>query len=142
VTKNEFVAELSRLQREHESSDGNVNCIGSHGCSQSVNCMFCNDCERCYKSTHSNRCKDSSFLTHCHDCQSCYSSAYCESSAHCINSNYLVNCTSCTECTYCFGCVGLERKDFHILNKPYGRQEYFKMVLGLRRELGLAAHKG
>ena len=42
----------------------------------------------------------------------------------------------CSDCTYCFGCVGLVGKDFHILNEPYGRTEYFAMVSTLSRDLG------
>ena len=44
-------------------------------------------------------------------------------------------CIDCNGCTYCFGCVGLSKKDFHILNEPYERQEYFAKVSELRRAL-------
>jgi hypothetical protein len=43
----------------------------------------------------------------------------------------------CSGCTYCFGCVGLSRKDFHILNQPYDRSTYFKITSKLTRDLGL-----
>jgi hypothetical protein len=33
--------------------------------------------------------------------------------------------------------VGLQNKDFHILNEPYARDEYFKITRELERELGL-----
>jgi hypothetical protein len=42
-----------------------------------------------------------------------------------------------SECNYCFGCVGLTRADFHILNEPYDRSEYFKIVKALTRALRL-----
>lgn len=38
-------------------------------------------------------------------------------------------------CTYCFGCVGLSNKDFHILNEPYARREYFAIVARLNKDL-------
>jgi hypothetical protein len=46
-----------------------------------------------------------------------------------------VRCVGLSGCTYCFGCVGLSKKDFHILNEPYERQVYFEKVEGLRRAL-------
>ena len=55
----------------------------------------------------------------------------------CAQSSYLVKSVDCTGCTYCFGCVGLNKKDFHILNKPYDRSTYFAITSRLVRELGL-----
>ena len=43
----------------------------------------------------------------------------------------------CSSCTYCFGCVGLVRKEFHILNEPYDRKTYFKLVKALMAELAV-----
>ncbi len=34
----------------------------------------------------------------------------------------------CYECTNCFGCVGLRHKKFHILNKEYSEEEYWKKL--------------
>jgi hypothetical protein len=48
-----------------------------------------------------------------------------------------VKCIGCVGSTYCFGCVGLHKKDFHILNEPYDRAAYFAKVAALSRELGL-----
>jgi hypothetical protein len=49
----------------------------------------------------------------------------------------LIRSVALTNCTYCFGCVGLSGKDFHILNEPYGRSEYFSIARRLERELKL-----
>ncbi len=43
--------------------------------------------------------------------------------------------TACVGCAYCFGCVGLSRRDFHILNEPYDRAAYFELTARLAREL-------
>ena len=59
-------------------------------------------------------------------------------SENCTRSSYLVLSRACSECTYCFGCVGLSKKDFHILNVKYTRAEYFRIVKSLQEELGLA----
>ena len=40
----------------------------------------------------------------------------------------------CTDCNYCYGCVGLDRKEFHILNQPYSRREYFEIVKHLKEQ--------
>jgi hypothetical protein len=58
-------------------------------------------------------------------------------SENCSNSAYLVLSKNLSDCTYCFGCVGLSRKDFHILNVGFSRQEYFEIVKKLKKELGI-----
>jgi hypothetical protein len=63
---------------------------------------------------------------HCVDCERCSQCAY------------VVRSIQLTGCTYCFGCVGLTRKDFHILNEPHDRRSYFAITQRLTRELGLA----
>lgn len=67
-------------------------------------------------------------LSGCHHCVECESSS---------GSSYLVRCVGMSSCSYCFGCVGLSGKDFHVLNEPYSRQDYFALVKRLRRDLGL-----
>ena len=59
----------------------------------------------------------------------------CERSAR---SSYLVRSIECSDCTYCFGCVGLSKKDFHLLNQPYDRRTYFALTQKLMRDLRLA----
>ena len=49
-----------------------------------------------------------------------------------------MKCVSLTGCSYCFGCVGLSQRDFHILNEPYGRRDYFAIAKRLTQELRLA----
>jgi len=56
-----------------------------------------------------------------------------------VGSAYLVRCVGLSGCTYCFGCVGLSKKDFHILNEPYDRKTYFDIVAKLSRELRIGA---
>ncbi|MBI5413608.1 hypothetical protein HZA42_04640 [Candidatus Peregrinibacteria bacterium] len=60
------------------------------------------------------------------------------------------NCNFCFACTtssdldfcelvfnskYCFGCIGLNHKEYYILNKPYSREDYFKRVAEIKEEL-------
>ncbi len=138
MTKDEFLRELERLRAEYARAGSNQGCVECIECVACIDCVFCRDCKDCYRSRYSTGCVESSLLTHCERCRRSYSLAYCQESEHCGDSNYLVHCSFCFECDYCFGCVGLVRKDFHILNRKYSRAEYFKELANLRAELGLA----
>jgi hypothetical protein len=137
MTRRQFEAELQRLRREFGDSAENPGSFRCEGCRNCANCMFCQDCEGCYRCTHCSGCQDSSHLTHCADCQNCHGSSYCRRSSNCVGSSYLTLCHACSDCTYCFGCVGLSKKDFHILNVAYTRNEYFRFVKALAADLGL-----
>jgi hypothetical protein len=67
----------------------------------------------------------------------CLGCQHCIESDRCAGSAYLVRSVECTGCTYCFGCVGLNRRDFHILNERYDRATYFETAARLARELRL-----
>lgn len=137
MSRREFESELQRLLREYASEETNPGSIQCVGCRRSVSCMFCTDCEECYRCTHCKGCRTSTHLTHCTDCVGCHDCAYCVSSENCTRSNYLVLSRACSECSYCFGCVGLAKQDFHVLNVKYTRSEYFRIVKALEKELGL-----
>ncbi len=138
VRKEDFELELKRLQGIHEESHANVGCVQVEGCSGCVDCVFCNGCERCFRSRYCNRCVDSVLITHCHDCRRCRQSAYLIECSDCSDSNYLFHSSSCSECDYCFGCVGLLKKEFHILNQKYSRGEYFRIIADLKQQYGIA----
>jgi hypothetical protein len=137
LSRRDFEAALARLTERQEGSEENPGSVRCERCRACVSCMFCRDCEACHRCTHCARCQGSSHLTHCSDCTGCHDCAYCERSERCAGSSYLVLSRDCSDCTYCFGCVGLSKKDFHILNRPYGRAEYFRITEQLRRALGL-----
>ena len=134
-----FLAEYRRLVAEYRERGANVGCVECPGCTGCTDCVFCKGCVRCYRSRYSVDCSESQLLTHCERCRESRSLAYCQDCDHCGDSNYLVSCSYCYECDYCFGCVGLVKKDFHILNKKYSRSDYFREVARLRKELGLEA---
>ncbi len=136
-----FDAALQALLRVHEASEENPGSVRCEGCRACVSCMFCKACQACHRCTHCTGCRTSSHLTHCHDCSGCHECAYCERSENCAGASYLVLCRDCSDCTYCFGCVGLARKDFHILNQPYTRSEYFRIMEKLRGALGLPTRR-
>ncbi|MBI2484672.1 hypothetical protein HYW18_00770 [Candidatus Uhrbacteria bacterium] len=55
-------------------------------------------------------------------------------SANCLFSYLVVNCQRveysmhCYDCENCFGCVGLNRKKFHIFNTPCTEEEYYRLL--------------
>jgi hypothetical protein len=119
-------------------NDGSVECVGCRAC---VACTFCRDSERlcrCHYCVESALCTDCS---HCRGCRTLVACHHCVDSESSVRSSYLVRSVAMTDCTYCFGCVGLSGKDFHVLNEPYGRSEYFELTRRLARELGIAAER-
>lgn len=135
VTPTEFEERLAALARAHEQSVVNVGCLACERCERCSDSTFLKDCKNvtrshyCTSSVDSSDCTQSSFLTACLGC------SHCERCERCVSSAYLVRCMDCSGCTYCFGCVGLSKKDFHILNEPYERQAYFAKVAELRKAL-------
>jgi len=133
-----FEAKYRELVAEFGRERGNTACI---------------ECERCQACSNSTFCKDSERLLRCHfcvRCQGCTDCSQCRGSKgligcqHCIecetcsSSSYLVRSVGLSGCSYCFGCVGLSNKDFHILNQPYSRKDYFAITAKLSKELRLA----
>ena len=132
MKRSEYTEGLSRLRRSLEKTiDNNPLSYECRGCSGCVSCQFSVDCQDCYRSTHCQRCRGLSGCSHCQDCVSCHDCSHCLRSQGCRGSAYLTDCVACSDCTYCYGCVGLSRKEFHILNVPYDRKTYFAMVKAL-----------
>lgn len=137
IGRAEFEAEVRRLREAHEQDTDNERCIECSGCERCKDCTFCKGSKalaRCHYCVDSQRCSD---CTHCRGSKDLVACNHCVASERCVQSSYLVKSVDCTGCTYCFGCVGLSRKDFHILNKPYDRSTYFAITSRLARELGL-----
>jgi hypothetical protein len=44
------------------------------------------------------------------------------------NSNDVEYSAYCHDCRDCFGCVGLKNKQQHVFNRPYGEDDYWKLV--------------
>jgi hypothetical protein len=78
--------------------------------------------------------------TDCHDvnnmyynAERCYNIMGSLQSTNCIVGVFIMYCNethysdSCYNCVSCFGCVGLNKKNYHILNKKYDKEEYLKI---------------
>lgn len=137
LTKSGFERALRDLVQEAKSSrenPGSYKCDGSQRC---YGCMFTTDSVDCFGCTYCGECDKCSECTHCHRCEGCHACSYCVDSVNCSDSSYLVMSEDCSECVFCFGCVGLTKKEFHILNQKFRRDEYFKKLEVLEKEFGL-----
>ncbi|MGB1698310.1 MAG: hypothetical protein ACPHRO_00040 [Nannocystaceae bacterium] len=148
VDLDELMARLTALaeaQRPADGADvpegegGNFDCVGCEGCRRCRFCAACRDCDDC---------------TYCEECVECVScthgvrSVECSDSSHlrdcrgCEDSRYLALCVDCVSCTYCLGCIGLEGKEFHVLNEPVSRSQYFKLAKAVSLEIEVRTHLG
>ena len=132
MNRSEFDAEFSRLLREFGAGEKNPGSFRSEGCTGSMHCMFCKGCSNCYRCTHCQDCEATTGSGHCVRCVGCHDCSHCEDVTACTHSAYLLRCSFCADCNYCLGCVGLAKKEFHILNRPYSRSDYFALVKTLR----------
>lgn len=120
------------------------NCVGDY-ISQSKNCFLCFDTyesEDCMYLKDAFRTKDSADIVFsdgselCYECFSIGLGAYnCNFSNYIRTSSDCEYCELCFNCKHCFGCVGLQSKEFYILNKPYERDEYFKKVAEIKAHM-------
>jgi hypothetical protein len=133
----EFEAALKKLLAQKSSREGNQGCIGCERCERSTDSMFCVDGKALTRCQYCTRCEECVDCSHMTGSSHCLSSTHCVASQRCTGCAYVVRSTGCVGCTYCFGCVGLHKKDFHILNEPYDRAAYFALTERLTRELGL-----
>lgn len=107
-----------------------VVCFDAHECED---CMYIQDCWRtkdCIDMTFS----DGTELSY--ECFSiglntynCHFSNYIRGSSDCEYSELLFNCK------HCFGCVGLQSKEYYILNQPYSKEDWFKKVAEMKDEM-------
>lgn len=87
------------------------------------------------KSSDTYDCDFGSGLELCYDCSQISLSNNC---------NFMMNCAFCNDCEYCyncyyshncFGCVYLQNKEYHILNRPFSREEYLHTTKLIKNEL-------
>jgi hypothetical protein len=111
-----------------------VQCVRCFGCSR---CTFCKESERLVGCHYSTRCRACTDCSHCTGCERLVACHHCVQTEDCTQGRYLVRCFGLSGCNYCFGCVGLSNKDFHILNEPVSRTDYFRITTELSRQLRL-----
>lgn len=120
--------------RTPSANPGSIECVGCSGCQDSTFCRDSRELCRCHYCVRCELCTDCS---HCRGSRALVACTHAVESESSVRSAYIVRCLSVSDCTYLFGCVGLSRKDFHILNEPYERAAYFETTRRLVQELGL-----
>jgi hypothetical protein len=130
-----FEARFHELMSAFGTRRDNEGCVQCVGCAACTRCTFCRESERLVRSHYCVRCRDCMDCSHCRDSVELIGCHHSIDSERCTASSYLVRCVGLSRSSYCFGCVGLSGKDFHVLNEPYSRQEYFALTRRLGREL-------
>ena len=115
----------------------NTNCEWCDDVGNSKNCYLCRsllECENCSYGYRIWGCKNSidlvfSFrMDNSYDCTYCFDSyqlRHSFNSKNCIDSAFLYDCRNCQNC---FMCWNLRNKQYHILNQPYSKEEYFEKI--------------
>ncbi|OIP80533.1 hypothetical protein AUK45_03515 [Candidatus Peregrinibacteria bacterium CG2_30_44_17] len=130
----ELMAKAPRLaivNKQSENSDycnysfANKNCYLTFGNHYEEDCMYG------HYSTKNSSCMDYLQL---YKSELCYGCVFTKNSYRSI---YLGHCDNCQECLFsvdlkgcknCLFCSNLRHKEFHILNEPYSKEEYFKKL--------------
>lgn len=108
----------------------------SKNCYMTFASYTCEDCSYNHRLFYSNDCND---CAQCTKCQLCYECVDCQ---NCYNCNYAVLCEDiidsdfCYDCRgvqNCFGCVGLRKKQYHIFNEKFSKEEYRAKVSELKK---------
>ena len=137
----EFAQRFRQLVRDHQRDEGNHGCVSVEHCTRCRDCTFCRHSVDLLRSHYCIECERCVDCAHCRGSQDLLSCMHTTASRRCSQSAYLERCVDCRDCHYCFGCVGLSGRDFHILNEPYERSEYFKITAALSRALNAAERK-
>jgi hypothetical protein len=135
LTARSFESRFRELVSSFGGERGNDSCVECERCTACAHSTFCRDSERLVRCHFCVRCALCTDSSHCRGSKSLIGCQHCIDSEGCSTSSYLIRCVSLTGCTYCFGCVGLSQRDFHVLNEPYGRRDYFAVTRRLAQEL-------
>ena len=137
TNRTEFERALEAILKSAGAGTDNPGSYKSTGCERCYDCMFTTDSEQCYQCTYCKNCQKCTNCTHCHACTDTHVSNYCQHSHRLAGCSYVILSHDCYDCVFCFGCVGLVKKEFHILNQPFRRDEYFRIVKDLKAAFSL-----
>lgn len=136
-----FFDQLYELQCKtphfHKLGKNNTNCDYADDVWESKNIYMsrslaqCEDLMYIYRILKS---KDSVDITYCYDLEQCYECAYCFKG---YNLKFSLDCNDCSDSYFLYDCRGtrnsfmcwnLRNKEYHILNKPYSKEEYKEKI--------------
>lgn len=133
----QFYELFIKAPKPHQFGINNIECDYCDDVWDSKNCYLCRslaNCENLFYSYRTLRCRDSYDLTYCYDAEKSYDCTYCFKT---YNVKYAFNTRDsmdsaflydCRNVKNCFMCWNLRNKDYHILNQPYSKEEYFKKI--------------
>jgi hypothetical protein len=137
LTATVFQRRLRELLKGAASQRECVACVQCTNCTGLQRCTFCRDSTNLLRCHYCVACSMCSDCTHCRRSHHLTSCQHCDACDGCSGCAYLVHSTRLAGCSYCFGCVDLSGCDFHILNQPYQRTDYFDLVRRLSAELSV-----
>ena len=122
---------LHGIQNENVTGDYLVNCKNAHLCFDSEDLWDCRHVTQGFMPLKN--CMD---IHECGDGERLYESSVAGYGIHsCLFSNHtlahmndMIYCMLCNHSKNCFGCVGVQRKEYCILNKQYTEQEYEELI--------------
>ena len=141
----DFIKEFEELKRsvpraalfniKSENSEYTSYAIGNKNCYRCMGADYNQDCYYGYWIYTNKDAIDCSYLYdteiayECVDVKRSYSMYYSQDCSDCRD---LFLCYDCVGSNDSFGCVGLRRKEYHIFNKKYSKEEYLEKVAQLR----------
>lgn len=147
LKRQEMQAQFNELKfkvpRQHSLKIATENCFGDN-IYNSKNAWYAFDISECQDIGYV---EESKKLHDCWDITILEESSFCyqTSSSHILNNcNFCFQCLSSSDLEFCefvmnsrncFGCISLNHKEYHILNQPYPKEEYFKRVAEIKAEL-------
>ncbi|MCX6807300.1 MAG: hypothetical protein NTZ80_00605, partial [Patescibacteria group bacterium] len=126
---NSMIAPASfKINCEDCVGDDLINCKDAHHCFLSHDLDWARYCfgagnDKCVMDMFS-----TGYNEWCYEINSIGYSSNCLFCVHITESSSLFYCDTCGNCHDCFGCIGLQHKQYCILNKQYSKQEYEELV--------------
>lgn len=130
ISKTEFDKRYRELAQSRDVTT-NQSCVSCVQCTGCVECQFCSDSQSLTRCTFNKHCKSNVDCSHCERTTFSIGCTHAYECDNCSDSQYIERSIDLKGCSYCFGCVALRSKEFHILNQPYKRDEYFLIVRSL-----------
>jgi len=131
----ELLISVPKLAMMNDNGTGSENCEYTYDISRGKNCYlvlsswFMQDCMYSFQLNRVKDCTDcyfvieSELMYNCVNCEKCYN---CQELTQCTESRDCVFGFNLTGCSDCLFCAGLRHKQYHIWNKSYSKEEYFK----------------
>jgi hypothetical protein len=107
------------------------NCYLVFSTAEAEDCLYCTSCEFSRDCVDCRWVLNSELMYECTDCSKCYSCLHGQRLRHCTDTHWSSDCIGCTNC---FACVGLRKKEFHILNKPCCKKEWNELLASKQKQ--------